>query len=288
MRENVVIYIDILIVTNIIINYFLLILTINYCGYNVKQKYILISSLIGGFYSLISLLPQLSFTAILISKLICCLLMTLILFGRKNIFKNYYTFLIINFIFSGLMMILWFFIYPPGMCLKNGIVYFHISTTTLIISMLIAYIIINIFTLVAKKVPIDIKDYSVEIHIDNKIISLRGFVDTGNFLRDVFSATPVVICNYNSIKSILPQTLKDIIINQYNNCNINFSKYHIRFIPYSTIDNHQFIISFKPDKFILKTHNSKTIINDVYIGLISDNNLISKDYDIILNPQLIK
>lgn len=286
-----IIYIDILIITNIIINYFLLLLTAKYCLNNIKQKYILISSLIGGLYSLIILLPKLSFINIFLLKLISCFFMILILFGKKNLFKNYYIFLIINFIFSGLMMVLWFFIAPAQMNLNNGVVYFNISTVTLIISISVAYIIINIFALIAKKVPIEIKDYLVEIYINNKKVILNGFVDTGNFLCDIFSSTPVVICKFDSISDILPLDIKKYIFNnKISNLN-NFkfiSKYHIRLIPYKTIDNQEFIMALRPEKFILINNNKCININDVYIGIILDNNLINKDYDIILNPKLIK
>ena len=282
------IYIDILIITNIIINYFLLLLTVHYCLSKTNRKNIFISSLIGGIYSLITLLPRLSFVIILLSKLLCCFFMTIITFGKQKIFKNYYSFLIINFIFSGLMMTLWFFIYPPGMKINNGIVYFHISTLTLIISIAISYLLINIFSVLTKQVPIDIVSYTVEIYIDDKHISLKGFVDTGNFLHDIFSATPVVICKLNSISSILPQCIKNTILNNNIENTQSISKYHIRFIPYQTINSQQFIIAFKPDKFILKTFEKQIFINDVYLGLISDDNLINKEYDIILNPRLIK
>ena len=223
------IYIDILIITNIIINYFLLLLTSNYCLYKANKKNILIASFLGGFYSLINLLPVLSFWIIFLLKLISCFFMILIIFAKKNLLKNYYCFLIINFIFSGVMMTLWFFISPTGMNLNNGVVYFNISTPTLIISILIAYIIINIFALITKKIPIEIKDYLVEVYINNKKIKLKGFVDTGNFLCDIFSATPVVICNFSSISDILPIDIKKIILdNNINNINNKFiSKYHI-------------------------------------------------------------
>ncbi|MBP0979727.1 MAG: sigma-E processing peptidase SpoIIGA [Oscillospiraceae bacterium] len=284
------IYIDILIITNIIINYFLLLLTTKFCLYKPKRKNILLASIVGGIYSLVNLLPELSFIFIFLLKLISCFIMTLILFEfkNKNLLKNYYIFFIINFIFSGLMMTFWFFISPVGMNINNGVVYFNISTITLIISILIAYIIINIFVLITKKVPIEIKDYLVEVYINNQKIKLKGFVDTGNFLCDIFSATPVVICKFDSISSILPTDIKKIILNNNIN-NINFiSKYNLRLIPYKTISNQEFIIALRPEKFVLINNNKYININDVYIGLVLDTDLLNKNYDIILNPRLIK
>lgn len=284
-----IIYLDILISLNIVINYFLLLLTVKYGSYKTKRKYIFIASLVGGLYSLISLLPKLAFITIIISKLICCFVMVVILFGIKGVLKKYYIFLTINVVFSGLMMILWFFIYPPGMSIKNGVVYFNISTPILIISILIAYFLINVFTFIAKKVPVELKDYIVDIYIGNKCVTLKGFVDTGNFLCDVFSSTPVVICNYNAIKQILPQSIKDVFINKNVNIDANFPKYHIRFIPCTTINNEKIVVSFKPDKFVLRENGKEVLINDVYVGLVSEDIAsANKNYNIILNPMLVK
>lgn len=284
-----VIYLDILISLNIVINYFLLLLTVKYGSYKTKRKYIFISSLVGGFYSLISLLPELAFITIIISKLICCFVMVIILFGVKGVVKKYYIFLTINVVFSGLMMILWFFICPPGMSVKNGIVYFNISTPILIISILVAYFLINVFTFVAKKVPIELKDYIVDIYIGNKCITLKGFVDTGNCLCDICSSTPVVICNYNAIERILPQSIKDIFINKNINADANYFRYHIRFIPYKTVNNEKIVISFKPDRFVLRENSKEIIVNDVYVGLVPESiTSVNGSYNIILNPMLIK
>ncbi len=196
-------------------------------------------------------------------------------------------------------MAIWFFICPPAMNVSNGVVYFNISTKTLIISILVAYIIINIFSVLTKKMSIDIQDYLVEIYINTNSVVLKGFVDTGNFLHDVFSSTPVVVCKFDSIKNILPMELQYVIKNGDMNISDDFlfekcHKYHIRFIPYRTINHQQMMVCFKPQKFILKKDNinnkknNSININDVYIGVILDNNFIDKNYDIILNPGLIK
>lgn len=283
-----IIYVDILIVTNIIINYFLLLLTVRYCSYTVKRQRILFSSLIGGLYSLISLATNFSFVVVLVLKLICCFFMVIVLFGKKDFFKNYYIFLIINLIFSGCMLVLWFFVAPPGMQVNNGVVYFNISTKMLIISIIVAYLAINLFSLFAKKVPIAIKDYLVIIGIEKNYVTLKGFVDTGNFLKDVFSSTPVVICRFQSIKNILPENIKNLVLAPLTNNNLNNLTHHVRFIPYKTVSSKQIIVAFKPDEFILKSESGNLNINDVYIGILPDDELINNTYDVILNPQLIR
>lgn len=272
----------------------------------VSRKNIFFSSVLGGAYSLITLLPNLSFIILLFAKLICCFFMIIIAFGLNNFLKNYSIFMIINFIFSGIMSMLWLFIAPVGMNWHNGIPYFHISTTTLIFSIFITYLIINLFAIITKKIPIAIDDYLVEIQIDNQKTVIKGFVDTGNFLCDIFSSTPVVVCNFKSIESILPPSIKNLLSNHNISDNLLdlpsslISKYHIRLIPYNTIDNLQYIVAFRPDLLILyrrsqvenQSKNSEEIynaitINDVYIGLLKGDHFLNKNYDIILNPQLI-
>lgn len=287
-ESNVIVYIDILIVTNIIINYFLLLLTVKYCSYRVKRQRILFSSLIGGIYSLVLLATNFSFVIILILKLVCCFFMVTVLFGKKDFFKNYYIFLIINLIFSGCILVLWFFVAPPGMQVNNGVVYFNISTKMLVISIIVSYGAINLFNLVAKKVPVDLIDYLVTIGIEKNFVTLKGFVDTGNFLKDVFSSTPVVMCRFQSIKNILPENIKNLVLTPLTNNNLNNLTHHVRFIPYKTVSNKQIIVAFKPDEFILQSESGNLVINDVYVGILPDDELINNTYDVILNPQLIR
>ena len=286
-----VIYIDILLITNLILNYLLLILTMGYTSIKAKKSLIMVASSIGCIYSLISLFPQLPYSSIIISKLLICFFVVIVAFGKKNILKSYCIFIIFNIIFSGLILILWNFVSPPGIHFHNGVIYFNISTHTLIFSILAVYILINIFSILTKKVPIDIKEYSIDIYINNKMVTLSGFVDTGNFLQDTFSLTPIVICNYKSIKDILPEEFSLLIDNEINYSNNQLTniitKFKVRLIPYKTIGDQKLIIVFKPDRFIINDKLTQVEINDIYIGL-SNTSSIDKNYDVILNPMLIK
>lgn len=290
--KNVIIYIDILVCCNLLLNYLLLLSASQYTFCTPKKVRVILSSVLGGLYSIISIFPGLPFFIILTSKILCCYLMCLIAFGHKNILRNFFIFLAYNLLFSGLMLILWVFVSPSGMNFHNGIVYFNISTPVLIISTIIAYMFINIYTLITKKVPIPVVDYDVIIEYKEKEVTVKGFVDTGNFLSDIFSSTPVVICNISALKDILPEevvvklTQTDYLYDNYDDIN-SIVGIKFRIIPYSTISGHRLLPAFKPDKFILRDKNRAIGIDDVYIGL--SNELISnRDYDIILNPMILK
>lgn len=237
---------------------------------------------------MISIFPQLPFLIVFISKIICCYLMCLIAFGRKNLLRNFCILLSYNLLFSGLMLILWVFVAPMGMNFHNGIVYFNISTSVLIISTIVAYILINAYTLITKKVPIPIKEYDVLIEYGQKETNIKGFVDTGNFLHDVFSSTPVVICNYSVLTDILPEQAISMLSKSgdlYENLS-SISGMNFRIIPYTTISGNKLMPAFKPDKFILKDKDRVIEIDDVYIGLSSEP-ISNKNYDIILTPMLL-
>jgi stage II sporulation protein GA (sporulation sigma-E factor processing peptidase) len=173
----------------------------------------------------------------------------------------------------------------------NGIVYFNISTPVLIISTIVAYMFINIYTLITKKVPIPVVDYDVIIEYKEKKVTVKGFVDTGNFLSDIFSSTPVVICNVSVLKDILPEEVvvklsqTDYLYGNYDGIN-SIAGINFRIIPYSTISGHRLLPAFKPDKFTLRDKNRVIGIADVYIGL-SNEFISNRNYDIILNPMIL-
>ena len=104
------IYLDVLIVLNIYVNYFLLRATAKFTHTPLKTIRCIISSVIGSLFSLTILLPAGNFLIPLAIKLGAAVVIVGMAFGikdKKHTLKLILYFYIVNFIFGGVVMLLY-------------------------------------------------------------------------------------------------------------------------------------------------------------------------------------
>ena len=196
-------------------------------------------------------------------KVITSLLIVAITFGIKP-FKQYlkriFFLFAITFIFGGLALAVYMLFDKDILLCSNGIVYFDVDMTFLIVCSVISYIVITLATnLLDKKAPKS-KEYTVCIDNNLKTISCVGLMDTGNNLRDPFSGYPVVIVEKDLFNRLL-------------------SDEKIRYIPVSTVNGESIMKAFKPQKLTINNYST----DKVYIG---ESLTPLGDYKIILNINL--
>ena len=112
-------------------------------------------------------------------------------------------------------------------------------------------------------------------------------MDTGNLLLDPITQYPVIVVDYKSIDSIVPEGIKEFFREEGNlNAVIN-RKYinKIRLIPCSDVGGTTVLKGFKPDFVIIKNKESK-VYRDVIIAVSYKNLSQNNDFSAILNPQL--
>ncbi len=286
------VYVELLIVVNIFINYFLLLSTSKFIHAPISKKRLIFTSFISSLFSLIIFLENINYLSIIMIRIIISLFIVYIAFGFITIYtyiKNTIIFFTINFIFAGIMSFLWMFITPNGMYLKNGIVYFNISPFIFVISTTLSYLIIKIIRYVLDKNTFKSEIHDVEIIVEGNSTIIKGFIDTGNNLVDIFSGIPVCVCQFKSIKDVIPLSLHNIFDNFNNNNNINSIISHswykrIKIVPYNVVSNNGVIICFKPDKFIIHKGN-KMFKFEVLIG-ISNSSVSDGEYELLINSNL--
>lgn len=99
------VYIDIVIIENLIINYFLILTTTQIIGIKTKEINMFLASLLGSVYTLFIFLPKLNFLTNIIGKCIVVIIMMIISINRKKvavILKASITFFMISFMFVGI------------------------------------------------------------------------------------------------------------------------------------------------------------------------------------------
>lgn len=259
------IYVDVLFVLNFFITYLLLLFTSLFNRKSAVTSRFLISSAIGGLYSLVILTPRLNFLLTAVGKTAVSLLIVFVAF--KFISVRLFAFNVLIFYFSnmlllGIVMALWLLFKPDGIVINNNTVYFDIPAPALLFAGLFAYLaallIIRIHNSSLSKKEI----YSVTVYVKDEKIHLYAFADSGNKLKEPFSGSPVMIAD----ESKMPFAAS-------------------RVIPFSTVGGEGGLNAFKPDKIVIAYGKRKIETDRVYIAKSSIN---SSEYSAILNPEILK
>ena len=105
-----VIYLDVLLIVNLFVNYFLLLSTAQFVHRRPRRLRLLLGASIGSAASALILLPNLGLVPMLAIKLVLASLIVLTSFGygTKAVYiKTVLIFFGVNFIFAGVMLALW-------------------------------------------------------------------------------------------------------------------------------------------------------------------------------------
>lgn len=266
-----VIYADVLVVLNTYVTYILLLLTAIISHEKINRLPFVLSALCGGFSALLILVPEISEAALSTIRLFAAAVFLLIAFGKgkvRRFIRLYCCFFAVNFLFAGLMLVLWYLAKPGRMYFSSSILYFDIDTFSLVALTAVCYLIIRIMSrFITIKSPIG-RIYDVEIFLDGKSVRIKGFLDTGNNLKDPFTSKPVLIADK---KSIVP----------LGNEKGGFSAEKLRYIPCTTVSGGDMLPCFRADKVRINGVSCRFDVEGVFIG-ITNSKIKNGEYDILL------
>lgn len=243
------IYIDLLFVLNLWIDYLLLITTNIVLKYNVSYKRIIISSIIGAFSTFLVFIDNNILLTIL--KIIICIVMQLIVNGYKGIktlIENVIYFYIISIILAGFL----YMFNLDKLSIKENYILLIIVTP----------IVLYIYKKQIKKIDNYYNEtYSVTIIFKNKEYKFNAYLDTGNKLYDQYKRRPISLIYSTRIK----YSYDDLIL-----------------VPIETANYKSILKCIKVDKIIV---NNKTIKNAI-VGL-SNEKFKIQDINMILHKDIL-
>ncbi len=249
-----VVYVDVLIFINTLINYCILSLTHKFLKHTTTQLRIISASLVAALSSLLVFAPIESLAMQYTIKLVVNMLMCYIAFRYKSISyyikQIIYTF-VISVIFGGIMMLIYQTLKPHNMAIINDYVYFDINPIQLILISVAIYIVILMIQKLMNKDSANTL-VNLDICINNTTYNCIGKIDTGCTVVEPFSGLPVIIIE-NSIIN-----LSQITTN--------------RLVPYKALGSSGILKAVKADKvYIDKTQINKDIYICIYNGTIDNN-----------------
>ncbi len=278
------IYVDVLIIVNVYVNYFLLKSTAKLTHTHLNTVRCILSSIMGSLFSFLIFLPHLPLILLTLIRLLSAILIVFVAFNEKKLrmlFKMSLIFLLISVAFAGVEYAFSLLSNKNSVLFFNSVLYVNISLLTLVISTIISYLIISLFRYYIDHSNETDRDFSIIISLHNKQAIIKAKCDSCNNLVDAFSGRPVIICSKTGVDKIFNQDyLNDIFSDNFDNYN---NKDGWRIIPYSTIDSTGLIRCFKPDSVLIKDCISNKIKNvEVYIGI------SEKDIEYaIFNPKIL-
>lgn len=260
-----VIYIDVLVFTNIIINYCILSAVQKFLHIRSSTIRILLASFVSALFSLTSLATELHFLLSILLKIVCAVIMCFIAFMRKDITilaKSTVLSFIFSMVLSASMLLYCEIAKPRNVAIVNDSVYIDINPIVLIAVTIAVYLIIIILQRIFRS---DIKetDVQLKIQLDDEEFYCTGRIDTGNNVVEPFSGAPVIIAE----KSV------------FNNIRINKP----RVIPYRLLNGSSILYATKAKKIHI---NNKEVEKEVYVALFDGE--IDKTAKAIINSEILR
>ncbi len=191
-----VVYADLLVILNFIVDYFLLLATAKIIRKSPSVWRMLSGAAVGGAGSLFLFLPEQSFWIGAGFQIALCGGMVLCVFGfcgAKVFLRTAGVMILVTCGYAGLMTALWRLVKPHGMFMRNGVAYFSISPVVLLVASAVSYVVFLVVSAVFRRTSPLAERCTVTCTSEGRHMTFNGIVDTGNSLEDVFGAGEIII-----------------------------------------------------------------------------------------------
>lgn len=235
------IYLDIYVVENFIVDMFLLTLTSNLIKKKIFNRNLILASLFGAIYSITIIIAKLKIFTIMPFQLLAAFIMNYIILYSSDFLtklKSTIVYVVSALTLSGLCLALNQL--GQGGGIKNRIIISNYSIKLLIIALIIIYIVYDrIFIYIKDRQIVSNLIYDIEIYINKREFKIKGFLDTGNELREPITNLPCIIVEKGYISGY------------------DLKEENMYYVPYNTIGGNGKLKGFKGEKVRVKTNNSK-------------------------------
>ena len=294
------IYLDMVLLENLCMNYIILFATGYILKIKMKHWKLIISSLLGGIYAIVSYLEILPIYSHIFMKILLSIAMVYIAYNAKKVktlMKQLILFYLTSFVFGGCAFALLYFIKPQDILMKNGV---YVGTYPLKIALLgglVGFILTYIaFKVVKTKLKKKDMIYPIMIKINNKSLNLQAMLDTGNLLKEPITGMPVIVVEKQELQSIIPITIlehmKEIIGGEVPEIISEeereyFTKFRV--IPFSSIGKQNgLMLGIKADEVIIQKDEEKEKQRNVIVGIFPETLSKNHTYTALIGLDLLE
>ena len=209
------IYIDVVLIENLIMNYIILFATGIILKNKIHHVRLILASLLGAIYSIIAYTSVLNIYSSVILKIILSVIIVYIAYNPQNIkqlWKYILIFYLTSFVFGGAAFALIYVVRPQDILMKNGLFLGTYPLKTIILGSIIAFIIIiTAFKIVKTKITKNDMFCTIKIKLNEQEIETKAMIDTGNLLKEPITNTPVIVVEHTLLYECMPKEILNIL-----------------------------------------------------------------------------
>lgn len=278
MEESVTIYVDIVLLENLCMNYIILFGTAYIIKIKVKHLRILASSMIGAIYAILAYSGIFKLYENIFVKIILSICMVYIAYNPKNIkgiIKELVVFYLVSFALGGCAFALLYIVKPQDIFIKDGVFIGTYPIKIVLLGGVVGFTITYIsFKLVKNRMNKSELIYEIYIRLEEKELKLKVMLDTGNMLKDPISNSPVALIDKTKLYELLPKEIldnsKEMLGGEFKNQDEIDYKYksRLRIIPFTSVGKQNgMILGIKADEIRIITDVEEIINEKAIIGI---------------------
>ncbi len=291
------VYLDIVLLENICMNYIILFATGVINKTKINQIKLFLSSLLGSIYAVVSFLSNLEIYSTVIIKILVSVVMINIAFKPETIkkcIKEIIIFYLTSFCFGGCAFFLLYYIRPQDILMKNGIYIGSYPIKVALLGGIMGFIVINIaFKIVKGRISQNDMFCKIQITLKEKHTQVIAMIDTGNLLKDPITKFPVIVVEEEKIKNILDEKvikeLKNLLEGKETKDFAEEYLSKVRLIPFASLGKQNgMLLGIKVDEVIIEFDEDKKKIKDVIIGIYDKKLCKNEKYNALIGLDLVQ
>ncbi len=294
------IYIDIVFIENSLMNYIILFATGIILKIEAKHIRLILASLVGAIYTIIAYVSALKIYSNIFLKFILSLMIIYIALNPKSIkklFKYTLIFYLTSFVFGGAAFALIYIVKPQEILKNNGLVLNSNSLKVIFISAIIAFVIIIIgFKIVKNKISSKDMFCDIKIKINQKEIETKAMIDTGNFLKEPITNTPVIVVEHTLLYECMPKEIlnhiESILGGDFSEIPENIKEEYmsrLKVIPFSSLGKQNgMLLGIKAEEVMIKKEEENKIKENIIIGIYDKSLTKRGEYRALLGIELME
>lgn len=281
------VYADVLVSVNIIITYIFLVCVRVMFKVPTGKWFVALASILGGLCSLVIFFDDGGFLFGIAYKALTGAVITAIAFlpsGVRQFLKLYGGFFGVSALFGGVIFFIEASVDPHNIVFINGAVYFDMSVTYLVGVVFVVYGVFRLFDWFLSRRCERVNMCEVRIDFRGTQLTLTGFVDTGNSMRDTLSGNPVFVAGQSNVAPLFSYNEIGFFKSEGTESPPDSLAKYCRLLPCSTVTGRGLLPAFVPDSVTL--HKGKSFARAGKVTIAVSPEGVGDDYGILLNKSI--
>lgn len=283
-----VIYLDVLLLVDFVIGYFLLRAAGMLTGTPLHFSRALLGGAGAALSSLILLAPPLPMSMQIGYQLLTALIIARVAFGWRSwatLLRQTLWYGLLNLLVAGLVLLAIQRWGVAALHTNNLAVYFNLSPLTLLLAVLSVYLCIRLGVLLFGEPP-PTQGWNLCLELPSKQLAVNACLDTGFLVQDPLTGGPVVLVSLPGVQARLPQTLSEFLNAYFAGIEPADVSFSVRLVPCRTVTGQQVLPGVEVRKLRLVRDRQKLEACRVTVAF-TQQSLAAGEYDALFGRDLL-